>query len=681
MKSFSIKIQIILLTTLSLILLASITAYISTSQSKESLMKTSYSQLTTVRDMKKNQLQDFFAQRVGDINILSHSEDIIKIVKDMNYIHENLNVGETDTFPINNELTKEKTKEHEKFFQGYITYSDYHDIFVISALYGQVMYSAKKQSDYGANLINGSLKNSALAEVYKKAIKNNRPTFVDMRPYAPSGGNPEIFLATPVDIDGKTEAVVVLQISDKAINKIMKFRQDYGKSQEDYLVGFNRLMRSDSHLDPKGHSLIASFANPSTGSVDTEASRDAFSGKTDTKIVVNYNGNIVLSSFSTINIGEDFKWAILSEINKSEVLILPHKIRNTIIIDSLILLLIIIGISVFLVNKSLIKPINKFRETLLNIGDNKNLTMVVDENAPLEISQMARSFNNLLSTLKDLIVTSKLSSSENASISHELSTTATVVGNNVEESVVVIDRATSRAKDIKIEITESISDAQNNKQDIIKANENLTNARYEVVTLTSKIQHSAELEVELSQRIDTLSSDASEIKTVLDVISDIADQTNLLALNAAIEAARAGEHGRGFAVVADEVRQLAERTQKSLTEINTTINVIVQSISDVSFQMNSNSEEIQALAITATEVEQKINETVTIVNSAVNASDRTATDFENTGTNIDTMVTQISQINEISSQNARSVEEIAAAANHLNSMTDDLHSKLETFRT
>ncbi len=352
------------------------------------------------------------------------------------------------------------------------------------------------------------------------------------------------------------------------------------------------------------------------------------------------------------------------------------------LVISVVLLLLSLGATFVIISKTISKPLNDLiaRADNLSSGDG-DLTRKLEVIGNDEIAVASSSINRFIEKARILISEAKNLSNENSSISHELSSTSLEVGRAVETSMQIVGNTTNKAFTLKDELTEGISEAKEGKTELIKANDFLKDANNAILELTKDIQSSAATEIELAHRIQQLSSDATQVKDILVVIGDIADQTNLLALNAAIEAARAGEHGRGFAVVADEVRKLAERTQKSLQEINATINVIVQAIVDSSDQMTSNSKKVESLATTACDVETKINNMFQVMNNATTLSDKTTENYLKTGLDIESMIKDVNQINDISSQNARSVEEIASAAEHLSRMTETLNLKLSEFRT
>ncbi|WP_169940795.1 methyl-accepting chemotaxis protein [Campylobacter sp. RM15925] len=285
------------------------------------------------------------------------------------------------------------------------------------------------------------------------------------------------------------------------------------------------------------------------------------------------------------------------------------------------------------------------------------------------------------SNLKSLISEAKNLSTENSSVAYELSATSLQTGHNVEKSLITTNETTAKASLIKDQIKTSIEEAKQSKGDMQNAINQIDTANEAISRLSDKISSSVQTELALANKISELNKDAEQVRNILSVIDEIADQTNLLALNAAIEAARAGEHGRGFAVVADEVRTLAERTQNSLIEINSTINVIVGAISDSSAQMNLNSKQISELTSVVDEVKGKIVLMNESIKKAVLMSDKAVEDYIKTGQDVNAILQGMSDIAECSAQNAKSVEEIASATEHLSKMTETLNNKLSKFNT
>jgi len=371
-----------------------------------------------------------------------------------------------------------------------------------------------------------------------------------------------------------------------------------------------------------------------------------------------------------------------SNLLKEEAKVKKDKEIMSLLLITLGIMVIITVISIWLIRIYTVIPLKNMIEHTkeLSSGDG-DLTTKLKIIGKDEIAQASTEINRFIEKVRILIADAKSLSSENSSISHELSTTSLSVGKLLEDSTNVVNNTTQKASTIRDEMENSIEEAKVSKKEIEDANGFLNQANQAILDLTKDIKISAATEIELAHKIQQLSTDTEQVKDVLLVIGDIADQTNLLALNAAIEAARAGEHGRGFAVVADEVRKLAERTQKSLIEINATINIIVQSIMDSSEQMTTNSKKVEELSTTAVHVEKKINELSIVMENATNMADKTVISYIKTGNDITGIIDGVGEINGLSTQNARSVEEIAGAAEHMNKMTETLNNKLSEFRT
>ena len=376
---------------------------------------------------------------------------------------------------------------------------------------------------------------------------------------------------------------------------------------------------------------------------------------------------------------DKLNWIVLGSAVTDDFLTPLKVVSKNFIIASIIVTLLLIVVCIFLLKKLVANPIDRLGTNLNAITS--DFTIKIPIYGKDEIAKISNDINNFIERIRVLISDTKNLSSENSSVANELSSTSLQTGKRVEESTQIVEETNQRCKSMQEAMKESLAVAQAGKDDLQKASTHIKTATDAIRALSSQIVDSANVESQMAGKIEQLSRDAEQVKSVLVVINDIADQTNLLALNAAIEAARAGEHGRGFAVVADEVRQLAERTQKSLTEINATINVIVQAINDSSEQMGINSKQIQELTHVASDVEKTINDMSETMNNAIAMSDKTMQDYIATGKNVNEIMDGISDINQISSENARSVEEIASAAEHLNKMTDALNTKLSVFRT
>jgi methyl-accepting chemotaxis protein len=585
------------------------------------------------------------------------------------------------------------------------------DDILIADASGNIVYSAMKNIDFATSLSSGPLKDQPLGAAFKKAMGKDDSEYValtDLHAYLPTYNNSTSFILSPIQDLLEEDAFEILgtlifKLPSSEINNIMTSHNKWqkiglGMTGESYLVGSDKIIRSisrefvehkDSYLQALNNSNI-SVANiakknttvgllPLTGNyIDA-----VVSGKSGIEVSKNYLGREVLTAYTPIT-ALNMKWAIVSEILTDEAFEATKTLATKLIGSAIVVTLIMVALASIaggIFSVTLTKPIVKLKSIVHEIDENNDLTKRVEVNSKDEIGQMSSSFNHLLAVFHESITQVAAATGLVSTAADQMTANTAETRDGVTQQFDEVDQVATAINEMSATVQEVARNAEQAAKSAEEANEHAVtgnNVVQENIKAINRLSTEIQTATEVIQR---LSKESENIGSVLDVIKGIAEQTNLLALNAAIEAARAGEQGRGFAVVADEVRTLAGRTQQSTVEIETMITALQQGTKEAVKVMEQSQKMTEASVLQASKAGESLQTITSSINSIMEMNTMIASAAEEQSSVTEEINKNIVAISQLAEKTTEASNQTSNSSSQLTELAQDLQVLVSKFKT
>ena len=422
--------------------------------------------------------------------------------------------------------------------------------------------------------------------------------------------------------------------------------------------------------------------------VDTAAVASAIGGETATEVVADYRGVEVLSSYAPLTFTDgdgqpvaelesQLDYAILAEIDLEEIMQPAVTLQSHIVMSGVLVGLAVAVVS-WLFARGLVKPILAVVDRVRDIAEGEgNLRLRLDDNRQDELGALSKAINLFIGTQNDLIRQIQQEAGSVAAAAHEIAASSEQMLAGIGEQTQMVGEISGAVGEVGHAAEEVSRKSLEVSQNAAEAGKVAESGGAAVAQTVEDMRQINEVVRAGTASVQALGERGEQIGQIIAVINDIADQTNLLALNAAIEAARAGEHGRGFAVVADEVRKLADRTTKATDEIAQSIRAIQDETGQAVSMMNAGMEQVSQGVDRATgagaslkQIVDNAKELAQRIESIVAAAEEQASSTTHVTDNVTRITSVAEQTNDSANQMTCAAQQLSQNAESLRKITE-----------